>query len=72
MAVSVSDNSLNIKLEQGNSSTDWVPSVIDVVNNKATIDSLVSQAQTNKSSLTTEINTISNHPYITSIKSLIV
>ena len=72
MAVSVSDNSLNIKLEQGNKSTDWVPSVIDVVNNKATIDNLVSQAQTNKSSLTTEINTISNHPYITSIKSLIV
>lgn len=72
MAVSVSDNSLNIKLEQGNSSTDWVPSVIDVVNNKSTIDNLVSQAQSNKSSLTTEINTISNHPYITNIQSLIV
>ena len=43
-----------------------------MVNNKATIDSLVSQAQTNKSSLTTEINTISNHPYITNIQSLIV
>lgn len=72
MAVSVSDNSLKIKLEQGDTSTDWVPSVIDVVNNKNTIDTLVYQAQTNKSNLSTQINEINGHPYITNIQSLIV
>lgn len=65
-----SDDTLNVKWEQGSSSSNWGPSIVDLYTDSTTINNLVSQAEANSVTIIENINELESHDYASQMVSL--